>query len=132
MPAAHTTTITTATTTTPPLSPTHTPRTPPRAPHTTTPHAVRPTPPQSRFWYFMHQYRNMKKTTGEILDVNEIREKDPNSVKNYALWLRYDSRSGTHNMYREYRALSLNNAVDQVSDARRPAHARLYMIPTYV
>mmetsp|Transcript_37944 Transcript_37944/g.87458 ORF Transcript_37944/g.87458 Transcript_37944/m.87458 type:complete len:180 (-) Transcript_37944:432-971(-) len=69
---------------------------------------------KSRFWYFMHQYRNMKKTTGEILDVNEIREKDPNSVKNYALWLRYDSRSGTHNMYREYRALSLNSAVDQM------------------
>ena len=69
---------------------------------------------KSRFWYFMHQYRNMKKTTGEILDVNEIREKDPNNVKNYALWLRYDSRSGTHNMYREYRAMTLNNAVDQM------------------
>lgn len=75
----------------------------------------------------MHQYRNMKKTTGEILDVNEIREKDPNQVKNYALWLRYDSRSGTHNMYREYRALSLNNAVDQVSDARCCAHIYCYL-----
>ena len=58
------------------------------------------------------QYRNMKKTTGEILDVNEIREKDPNTVKNYGVWLRYDSRSGTHNMYREYRALKLNTAID--------------------
>ena len=27
---------------------------------------------QSRFWYFMHQIRKMKKTTGEILDVNEV------------------------------------------------------------
>ena len=26
----------------------------------------------SRFWYFMHQIRKMKKTTGEILDVNEV------------------------------------------------------------
>eukprot|EP00616_Rhizochromulina_sp_CCMP1243_P013435 CAMPEP_0118973672 /NCGR_PEP_ID=MMETSP1173-20130426/10689_1 /TAXON_ID=1034831 /ORGANISM="Rhizochromulina marina cf, Strain CCMP1243" /LENGTH=183 /DNA_ID=CAMNT_0006923359 /DNA_START=39 /DNA_END=590 /DNA_ORIENTATION=+ len=67
---------------------------------------------RSRFWYFMHQYRNMKKTTGEILDVNEIREKDPRTIKNYGLWLRYDSRSGTHNMYREYRALKLTKAVD--------------------
>ena len=25
-----------------------------------------------RFWYFMHQMRKMKKTTGEILDVNEV------------------------------------------------------------
>ena len=58
------------------------------------------------------QYRNMKKTTGEILDVNEIREKDPYNVKNYGLWLRYDSRSGTHNMYREYRTTTLNKAID--------------------
>ena len=27
---------------------------------------------ESRFWYFMHQMRKMKKTTGEILDVNEV------------------------------------------------------------
>jgi len=27
---------------------------------------------RSRFWYFMHQMRKMKKTTGEILDVNEV------------------------------------------------------------
>jgi large subunit ribosomal protein L18Ae len=26
----------------------------------------------SRFWYFMHQMRKMKKTTGEILDINEV------------------------------------------------------------
>jgi large subunit ribosomal protein L18Ae len=67
---------------------------------------------KSRFWYFLHQFRNMKKTTGEILDVNEIREVNPTVVKNYALWIRYDSRSGTHNMYREYRALKLNDAVN--------------------
>lgn len=29
---------------------------------------------KSRFWYFMHQMRKMKKTTGEILDVNEVRQ----------------------------------------------------------
>ena len=29
---------------------------------------------KSRFWYFMHQMRKMKKTTGEILDVNEVCE----------------------------------------------------------
>lgn len=69
---------------------------------------------RSRFWYFMHQYRKMKKTTGEILDVNELREKNPNIVKNYAIWLRYNSRSGTHNMYREYRDLKLTGAVNQL------------------
>jgi large subunit ribosomal protein L18Ae len=28
---------------------------------------------ESRFWYFIHAVRKMKKTTGEILDVNEVR-----------------------------------------------------------
>jgi large subunit ribosomal protein L18Ae len=27
---------------------------------------------ESRFWYFIHTMRKMKRTTGEILDVNEV------------------------------------------------------------
>jgi len=27
---------------------------------------------KSRFWYFLHQMKKMKKTTGEILAVNEV------------------------------------------------------------
>jgi large subunit ribosomal protein L18Ae len=27
---------------------------------------------KSRFWYFLHQMKKMKKTTGEILDVSEV------------------------------------------------------------
>ena len=34
--------------------------------------APNPVMAKSRFWYFMHQMRKMKKTTGEILDVNEV------------------------------------------------------------
>mmetsp|Transcript_97963 Transcript_97963/g.211140 ORF Transcript_97963/g.211140 Transcript_97963/m.211140 type:complete len:175 (+) Transcript_97963:73-597(+) len=67
---------------------------------------------RSRFWYFMHQMRKMKKTTGEILDVNEITEKNTRYVKNYGFWLKYNSRSGIHNMYREYRDTNLNAAID--------------------
>ena len=67
---------------------------------------------RSRFWYFMHQMRKMKKTTGEILDVNEITEKNTRYVKNYGFWLKYNSRSGIHNMYREYRDTSLTAAID--------------------
>ena len=69
---------------------------------------------RSRFWYFMHQMRKMKKTTGEILDVNEITEKNQGYVKNYGIWIKYNSRSGTHNMYREYRDTNLNSAVDNL------------------
>jgi len=67
---------------------------------------------KSRFWYFMHQMRKMKKTTGEILDVNEITEKNSGYVKNFGIWVKYNSRSGTHNMYREYRDVTLNGAID--------------------
>lgn len=28
---------------------------------------------KSRFWYFLHQYKKMKRTTGDILGVSEVR-----------------------------------------------------------
>eukprot|EP01035_Chromulina_nebulosa_P025035 gene25035-32634_t len=77
---------------------------------------------KSRFWYFMHQTRKMKKTTGEILDVNEITEKNKGAVKNYGIWLKYNSRSGTHNMYREYRGTTINSAVDLLYDDMAGRH----------
>merc|ERR1711959_129318 len=55
--------------------------------------------------------RKVKKATGEAVAVNVISEKKPLKVKNFGIWLRYDSRSGTHNMYKEYRELSRADAV---------------------
>merc|ERR1711966_196141 len=40
--------------------------------------------------------------------------KNARIIKNYGVWIRYDSRSGTHNMYREYRDLTLCGAIDQM------------------
>jgi large subunit ribosomal protein L18Ae len=77
---------------------------------------------KSRFWYFMHAQRKMKKTTGEILDVNEIVEKNSRYVKNFGIWVKYNSRSGTHNMYREYRATSLTKAVEMLYDDMAGRH----------
>ncbi len=77
---------------------------------------------KSRFWYFMHQMRKMKKTTGEILDVNEITEKSTGYVKNYGIWIKYNSRSGTHNMYREYRDTTLNHAIETLYDDMAGRH----------
>ena len=68
---------------------------------------------KSRFWYFLRQLRKFKKTTGEIVSVEEIRERKPLKIKNFGVWLRYDSRSGTHNMYREYRDLTVSAAITQ-------------------
>lgn len=42
----------------------------------------------------------------------QLSEKKPAKVKNFGIWLRYDSRSGTHNMYKEYRELSRAAAVN--------------------
>merc|ERR1711862_765461 len=77
---------------------------------------------KSKFWYYMHQFRKMKKTTGEILDCVEILEKDIDFVKNYGIWLRYSSRSGTHNMYREFRDVKLTGAVSQLYDEMAGRH----------
>lgn len=53
----------------------------------------------------------MKKGTGEIVSLNVISEKKPLQPKNFGIWLRYDSRSGIHNMYKEFRELSRVDAV---------------------
>jgi large subunit ribosomal protein L18Ae len=46
--------------------------------------------------------------------VNEIFERRPNHVKTFGIVLRYQSRTGNHNMYKEYRDVSLNGAVSQL------------------
>merc|ERR1711977_814044 len=67
---------------------------------------------RSKFWYFMKKVCRAKKTGSEILAMNEIFEKNPNTVKNYAIWLR--SRTDQHNMYKEYRDMTINGAVSQM------------------
>ncbi|KAJ8607450.1 hypothetical protein MRB53_040300 [Persea americana] len=66
---------------------------------------------KSRFWYFLAKLRKIKKANGEIVSLNQIHEKHPLKVKNFGIWIRYDSRSGTHNMYKEYREMSRTDAV---------------------
>jgi large subunit ribosomal protein L18Ae len=54
------------------------------------------------------------RSLGEILSVSEIFEKKPHAVNNYGFFVRYNSRSGTHNMYKEFRALTSNKAVEKL------------------
>ena len=44
----------------------------------------------------------------------QITEKYPTKIKNFGVWVRYQSRTGYHNMYKEYRDVTLNGAVEQV------------------
>merc|ERR1712087_703140 len=66
----------------------------------------------SRFWYFMSRMCRVKRANGQIIAVNEISEKSPTRVKNFGIWFRYESRTGTHNAYKEYREMSLTAAVN--------------------
>merc|ERR1712198_735112 len=68
---------------------------------------------KSRFWYFVSKLKKMKKTSGEIVSVQQVVERKDLVIKNIGIWLRYDSRSGTPNMYREYRDLTAAGAVTQ-------------------
>merc|ERR1719356_1101699 len=66
---------------------------------------------KSRFWYFMKKLNKAKRSGGELLAVNELYDRSPTKVKNYGIWLRYQSRTNTHNMYKEYRDVTINGAV---------------------
>ncbi|SPO02125.1 probable 60S large subunit ribosomal protein [Cephalotrichum gorgonifer] len=91
--------------------------------------AVNPTVAKSRYWYFLRGLKKVKKATGEIVSVKEISEKHPQKVKNFGVWLRYDSRSGTHNMYKEYREMSRTDAAESLySDMAARHRARFRSI----
>lgn len=67
---------------------------------------------KSRYWYFLQKLHKVKKASGEIVSLNVITENRPTKVKNFGVWIRYDSRSGTHNMYKEYRDVTRVGAIE--------------------
>jgi len=69
---------------------------------------------KSRFWYFVSQFKKLKRANGEILSCKQIHEKNAATVKNFGIWIRYDSRSLTHNLYKEFRDVTLAGAVTQM------------------
>ena len=48
----------------------------------------------------------------------QIFEKHPTTIKNFGIWVRYMSRTGFHNAYKEYRDVTLNGAVEQMYQVR--------------
>ncbi|XP_058101115.1 large ribosomal subunit protein eL20 isoform X2 [Magnolia sinica] len=77
---------------------------------------------KSKFWYFLRKLKKVKKSNGQVLAINEIFERNPTTVENYGIWLRYQSRTGYHNMYKEYRDTTLNGAVEQMYDEMASRH----------
>lgn len=89
---------------------------------------------RSKFWYFLRKLRRVKKANGQIIAVNEIFERNPTTVKNYGIWVRYNSRTGVHNAYKEYRDTTLNGAVEQMyqemGSRHRVRHSGIQIIRT--
>eukprot|EP00256_Glycine_max_P047879 XP_006601742.2 uncharacterized protein LOC100306365 isoform X1 [Glycine max] len=77
---------------------------------------------KSKFWYFLRKLKKVKKSNGQMLAINEIFEKNPTKIKNYGIWLRYQSRTGYHNMYKEYRDTTLNGAVEHMYNEMASRH----------
>lgn len=69
---------------------------------------------RSKFWYFMKKINKAKRSGGQILRQTELFDKSPTKVSNYGVWLRYESRTDTHNMYKEYRDVTINGAMSQM------------------
>jgi large subunit ribosomal protein L18Ae len=46
--------------------------------------------------------------------LTQITEKKPQSVTTYGIWMRYDSRTGHHNLYKEFRDVSVCGAVSKM------------------
>ena len=69
---------------------------------------------RSKFWYHMKRQHKVRKIQGEIVSTSEIFEKNSNNIKNYGIVFRYQTRTDTVNMYKEYRANTLTGAVSQL------------------
>ena len=91
---------------------------------------------KTKFWYFCRRQHKIRKAQGEVMAVSEIVERKVSSVRNYGLVIRYQSRTGTHNMYREYRDVSLNGAVAQMytemAGRHRAAEDSIHVLKTSV
>uniref|UniRef100_A0A8C9H2R4 60S ribosomal protein L18a n=1 Tax=Piliocolobus tephrosceles TaxID=591936 RepID=A0A8C9H2R4_9PRIM len=69
---------------------------------------------KSKFWYFIKRINKIKESNGELLACEQLKEQHPFRVKNYGVLLRYSSRTGTHNMYKEFRDTTKEGAIDQL------------------
>jgi large subunit ribosomal protein L18Ae len=68
--------------------------------------------------------------------LTQIYEKRPNFVKTYGVVLKYQSRTGQHNMYKEFRDTSLNGAIGQLymemSGNHRANHDTVHVVRSTV
>ena len=66
---------------------------------------------ESKFWKVNRSLYKLKKANGRVLKIQEVGEKSNNKIKNYGIYFKYRSNVGTHNSYKEVRAISLSQAL---------------------
>jgi Ribosomal proteins 50S-L18Ae/60S-L20/60S-L18A len=69
---------------------------------------------KSRFWVFLAKLKKIKRTHGEIIAVETTPQTGGVKARNYGILLRYNSRTGTHNLYKEFRDVTRIGAVQQL------------------
>ena len=71
---------------------------------------------KSKFWKLNKRDHKLKKRDAEIVRVTEVFDGNNTVPRNYGVYLKYRSRTGFHNTFKEYRATSLKEAVNQMYD----------------
>lgn len=51
---------------------------------------------------------------GEIVSFKKIKPIKTNFIRNFGIWLKYDSKNGPINIYKEYRDISTTGAIEQM------------------
>ena len=69
---------------------------------------------KSRFWYFLKKTQKVKKSAGELVSFKKIHSLKTNFIRNFGIWIKYDSKNGPINMYKEYRDISVIGAIEQL------------------
>ncbi|KAH7815589.1 putative 60S ribosomal protein L18a-2 [Monocercomonoides exilis] len=78
---------------------------------------------RSKYNYYMTRLQKTKKSNCQILRIKQIVEKRPLQVKNFGILLRFESRTGIHNVYKEYRDVTQCGAVQQMYNEMASRHA---------
>ena len=77
---------------------------------------------RSRFWNLIREQKKIKRTNAELLATQELKEAPSNSIKIFGLAIKYRSRTGIHNMYKEYRSTTLCGAVRRMLSEMAGTH----------
>eukprot|EP00992_Anisonema_acinus_P008498 TRINITY_DN4596_c0_g1_i1.p1 TRINITY_DN4596_c0_g1~~TRINITY_DN4596_c0_g1_i1.p1 ORF type:complete len:178 (-),score=47.12 TRINITY_DN4596_c0_g1_i1:69-602(-) len=84
---------------------------------------------KQRFWRLMRMQNRIKKSVGQILNVEQIYEKNTTTIKNYGILVRFNSKTGVMNFNKEFRDVTLCGAVQQMyADMAARHRARFFDI----